>query len=207
MPKLKMYKQDGSAAGEITLSEEVFGAPLNEAAVHQVVVAQLAAARQGTQSALTRSEVRGGGIKPWRQKGSGRARHGSIRSPQWTGGGVVFAPKPRDYDKKVNKKVRRLAMRSALSSKVKEDSLIVLDALELENGKTKEAVALLKALNVSGKALILTEEKDELVMRAAGNLQGVRTTFTGQMNVYDIVDSAVLIATEAAVRRVEEVYA
>lgn len=207
MPKLKMYNTSGAEAGEITLADEIFGATVNEYAIHQVVVAQLAAARQGTQSTLTRREVRGGGIKPWRQKGSGRARHGSIRSPQWTKGGVVFAPKPRSYVMKINKKVKRLAMLSALSAKTAEQSLLVLDGLVFPELKTKEAVKVLKNLKVGGKALIITADKDDAVLRVTNNLQNVKTAHAGAMNVYDIVNCDSLIITEAAARRVEEVYA
>ena len=207
MPNVKMYKTDGTQAGEIALSEEVFGAEINTAAIHQVVVAQLAAQRQGTQSALNRSEVRGGGIKPWRQKGTGRARQGSIRSPQWTKGGVVFAPKPRSYAFKVNKKIRRLAMVGALSSKVAEENLIVLDELKLSAPKTKEVVKILAALGAEGKALIVTAEKDEDVIRAARNIPGVQTAIVGGFSVYDLVDSAKLILTQDAAKKVEEVYA
>lgn len=207
MPKLTMFNQDGSKAGNITLSEDVFGAEVNPSIIHQVVVAQLAASRQGTQSALTRGEVRGGGIKPWRQKGTGRARQGSIRSPQWTKGGVVFAPKPRDYTKKVNKKVRAAAMKSALSMKVAEEEMIVLKDLELAAAKTKEVVKLLENLKVTGKALIVTAEKDDAVYLAARNLQGVNTGVVGGIGVYDIVNCDNLIVTEAAAKKVEEVYA
>ncbi|MGI6665236.1 MAG: 50S ribosomal protein L4 [Christensenellaceae bacterium] len=207
MPKLTMFNQDGSKAGNITLSEDVFGAEVNPSIIHQVVVAQMAASRQGTQSALTRGEVRGGGIKPWRQKGTGRARQGSIRSPQWTKGGVVFAPKPRDYTKKVNKKVRAAAMKSALSMKVAEEEMIVLKDLELAAAKTKEVVKLLENLKVTGKALIVTAEKDDAVYLAARNLQGVNTGVVGGIGVYDIVNCDNLIVTEAAAKKVEEVYA
>ena len=191
MPNLKMYNTSGQEAGEIALSDAVFGAEVNQYAIHQVVVAKLAADRQGTQSALTYGEVRGGGIKPWRQKGTGRARQGSIRAPQWVGGGVVFAPKPRDYSFKVNRKVRRLAMVSALSETV----------------KTKEVIKLLGNLNVSGKALIVTAEKDEEVVRAANNLPGVKTGVVGGISVYDIINCDKLIVTQAAAKKVEEVYA
>lgn len=207
MPNLKMYNTSGQEAGEIALSDAVFGAEVNQYAIHQVVVAKLAADRQGTQSALTYGEVRGGGIKPWRQKGTGRARQGSIRAPQWVGGGVVFAPKPRDYSFKVNRKVRRLAMVSALSEKVKTEELLVLDELKLAAPKTKEVVKLLGNLNVSGKALIVTAEKDEQVVRAANNLPGVKTGVVGGVSVYDIINCDKLIVTQAAAKKVEEVYA
>ena len=207
MPKITMLKTDGSAAGEIVLSDDVFGVEVNETAIHEVVVAHLAAKRQGTQCTLTRSEVRGGGIKPWRQKGTGRARHGSIRSPQWTGGGVVFAPKTRTYYKKVNKKVKKLAMLSALSGKVAAEDMIVLDALVLAQPKTKEMVGVLKNIGATKKALIVTSDKDEAVVRASGNLPGVKAATTGELNVYDIVNADKLVITQDAAKRLEEVYA
>ena len=207
MPKITMLKTDGSAAGEIVLSDDVFGVEVNETAIHEVVVAHLAAKRQGTQCTLTRSEVRGGGIKPWRQKGTGRARHGSIRSPQWTGGGVVFAPKPRTYYKKVNKKVKKLAMLSALSGKVAAEDMIVLDALVLAQPKTKEMVGVLKNIGATKKALIITSDKDEAVVRASGNLPGVKAATTGELNVDDIVNADKLVITQDAAKRLEEVYA
>ena len=207
MPKITMLKTDGSAAGEIVLSDDVFGVEVNETAIHEVVVAHLAAKRQGTQCTLTRSEVRGGGIKPWRQKGTGRARHGSIRSPQWTGGGVVFAPKPRTYYKKVNKTVKKLAMLSALSGKVAAEDMIVLDALVLAQPKTKEMVGVLKNIGATKKALIITSDKDEAVVRASGNLPGVKAATTGELNVYDIVNADKLVITQDAAKRLEEVYA
>ena len=207
MPKITMLKTDGSAAGEIVLSDDVFGVEVNETAIHEVVVAHLAAKRQGTQCTLTRSEVRGGGIKPWRQKGTGRARHGSIRSPQWTGGGVVFAPKPRTYYKKVNKKVKKLAMLSALSGKVAVEDMIVLDALVLAQPKTKEMVGVLKNIGATKKALIITSDKDEAVVRASGNLPGVKAATTGELNVYDIVNADKLVITQDAAKRLEDVYA
>ena len=207
MPKITMLKTDGSAAGEIVLSDDVFGVEVNETAIHEVVVAHLAAKRQGTQCTLTRSEVRGGGIKPWRQKGTGRARHGSIRSPQWTGGGVVFAPKPRTYYKKVNKKVKKLAMLSALSGKVAAEDMIVLDALVLAQPKTKEMVGVLKNIGATKKALIISSDTDEAVVRASGNLPGVKAATTGELNVYDIVNADKLVITQDAAKRLEEVYA
>ena len=206
MPNVMMYKTDGTQAGEIKLVDEVFGAEVNANAIHQVIVAQLAALRHGTQSALGRSEVRGGGIKPWRQKGTGRARQGSIRAPQWTKGGVVFAPKPRSYAMKVNKKIKKLAMVSALSDKVANEELIVLDALKLDAAKTKEMAKVLSNLKATGKALIVTAEKDEEVIRAARNIPGVKTAIVG-FGVYDLVNCDKLIVTEEAARKVEEVYA
>ena len=207
MPNVMMYKTDGTQAGEIKLVDEVFGAEVNANAIHQVIVAQLAALRHGTQSALGRSEVRGGGIKPWRQMGTGRARQGAIRAPPWTKGGVVFAPKPRSYAMKVNKKIKKLAMVSALSDKVANEELIVLDALKLDAAKTKEMAKVLSNLKATGKALIVTAEKDEEVIRAARNIPGVKTAIVGGFGVYDLVNCDKLIVTEEAARKVEEVYA
>lgn len=206
MPKVSVFKTDGSSAGEINLSDEVFGIEVNEAAMHQVVVAQLANRRQGTQSALTRAEVSGGGIKPWRQKGTGRARAGSSRSPVWRKGGMVFAVKPRDYSQKVNKKVRTLAIKSALSMKVNDKDIIVLEDLKLEAPKTKLMAAVLGKFEVK-KALIVTAGKDEGVVRASGNIQGVKTLMADNINVYDLVGHDKLIITKDAVKRVEEVFA
>lgn len=207
MPNVTIYKTDGTQAGQITLNDDIFGAEINESAMHQVVVAQLANKRQGTQSTLTRSEVRGGGIKPWSQKGTGRARQGSIRAPQWTKGGVVFAPKPRTYKTAVNKKIKRLALKSALSMKVAEEDIIVLEDLALSAAKTKEMVKVLNNLKVEGKALIITAGKDETVVRASRNLQGINTISADTINVYDVVNSGKLIMTVDAVKNVEEVYA
>ena len=207
MPNVMMYKTDGTQAGEIKLVDEVFGAEVNANEIHQVIVAQLAALRHGTQSALGRSEVRGGGIKPWRQKGTGRARQGSIRAPQWTKGGVVFAPTPPSSALTVNKKSKKLAMVSALSDKVANEELIVLDALKLDAAKTKEMAKVLSNLKATGKALIVTAEKDEEVIRAARNIPGVKTAIVGGFGVYDLVNCDKLIVTEEAARKVEEVYA
>ncbi|HOF94011.1 MAG TPA: 50S ribosomal protein L4 [Clostridia bacterium] len=205
MPKVALHDITGAQVGEIELSEEVFAVPVNKAVMHEVVRAYLANQRQGTQSALTRAEVRGGGIKPWRQKGTGRARQGSTRSPQWRHGGVVFAPKPRDYRLSVNKKVKRIAMQSALTSKVNENELIVFNALDIPAPKTKEMVKVLNALKVD-RALIVLKEKDEIVERAAGNIPGVKTTLVGTLNVYEILKYSKLILTEDALKMVEEVY-
>ncbi|HPY36738.1 MAG: 50S ribosomal protein L4 [Firmicutes bacterium ADurb.Bin356] len=205
MPKVALHDITGAQVGEIELSEEVFAVPVNKAVMHEVVRAYLANQRQGTQSALTRAEVRGGGIKPWRQKGTGRARQGSTRSPQWRHGGVVFAPKPRDYRLSVNKKVKRIAMQSALTSKVNENELIVFNALDIAAPKTKEMVKVLNALKVD-RALIVLKEKDEIVERAAGNIPGVKTTLVGTLNVYEILKYSKLILTEDALKMVEEVY-
>jgi large subunit ribosomal protein L4 len=206
MPQVAVYNMDGQQVGEIELSESIFGAEVNTHVLHTVVKAQLANQRQGTQSTLTRSEVRGGGIKPWRQKGTGRARQGSIRAPQWRKGGVVFAPKPRSYHQDVNRKVKRLAMKSALSSKVAENQLLVLDSLELAAPKTREMVKLLKNLDVNSKALVVLIGPDAEVERAARNLPGVKTTKVGTLNVLDILNHDKFIITRDAVGKVEEVY-
>lgn len=206
MPNVALYDIKGQNIGDIALSENVFGQPVNTAVMHEVVVAHLANCRQGTQSAKTRSEVSGGGKKPWRQKGTGRARQGSTRSPQWRHGGVVFAPKPRDYTIRVNKKVKRLAMKSALSSKVEGNEIVVFDALNIEAPKTKEMVKVLKAVDVN-KALIVLADKDEAVERASANIEGVKTTLVGTLNVYEILKYEKLILTKASVEKIEEVYA
>ena len=207
MPNVMMYKTDGTQVGEVALAENVFGAQVNEYAIHEMIVAQLANLRQGTQSALTRSEVRGGGINPWRQKGTGRARQGSTRSPQWRHGGVVFAPKPRCYNVKVNKKLKKLAMISALSMKVADENMLVVDQFNMEAPKTKEFVKVLGNLKVEGKTLVVTAGKDEDVLRASNNIPTVKTIQTGEINVYDLVNCDKVIFTEAAVKEVEEVYA
>lgn len=204
MPKVPVYKTDGKKSGEITLKDEVFGAPVNQSVIHEVVVAHLAKLRQGTQSALTRAEVSGGGIKPFKQKGTGRARQGSIRAPQMTKGGIVFAPKPRSYEIKVNKKARKLALVSALSMKVAEGEIIVLDELKLAEAKTKEMAQVLSNLKVDNKALIVMDEKDESVVRAAGNLKKVKTTLTSTLSVYDIVNCDKFIITKNAAKAIEE---
>lgn len=205
MPNVALYDITGKVIGDIELSENVFGQPVNEPVLHQVVVAHLANCRQGTQSAKTRSEVSGGGKKPYRQKGTGRARQGSTRAPQWTHGGVVFAPKPRDYSQKVNAKVRRIALKSALSSKVADSELIVFDALNIEAPKTKEMVKVLKAVEAE-KALIVLADKDETVERAAANIPGVKTTQVGTLNTYEVLKHKKLILTKDSVAKIEEVY-
>lgn len=207
MPKVALYNIAGEQVGDIELKDEIFGVEINVEAMHQVVKMLLANRRQGTQSALTRAEVRGGGIKPWRQKGIGRARHGSIRSPQWTHGGVVFAPKPRSYRYTVPKKIRRLAMKSALTSKVNENNIIVLDDLNFEIPKTKQVVNMLKNLKVDTKALIVLPEKNENVEKSARNIPGVKTSLVNTLNVYDILKYDKFIITKSAVEKVEEVYA
>ena len=205
MPKTTVYDMTGKSVGEMELSDEIFGQEVNANVLHEVVRAYLANQRQGTQSALTRSEVSGGGIKPWRQKGTGRARQGSTRSPQWRHGGVVFAPKPRDYSIRVNRKVKRLAMKSALSGKVQDSELIVLKDLELSEAKTKEMVKVLDAIKAE-KALIVLPESNENVERAARNIEGVKTALVGTLNVYEILKHKSLVLTEASVKKIEEVY-
>lgn len=206
MPRVSVYKTDGTEAGKMNLNNDVFGVPVNEAAMHQVVVAQLANKRQGTQSVLSRSEVKGGGAKPWRQKGTGRARHGSTRTPIWIKGGVTFAMKPRDYSQKVNKKVKKLAIQSALSMKVADKDIIVLEDLALEAPKTKIMAGILKAFDAN-KALVITCDKDESVIRASGNIKGVKTSTADCVNVYDLVNYDKLVITKDAVKKVEEVFA
>lgn len=207
MPKVSLYNISGEQVGDIDLNDSIFGIEVNQHVLYEVVKNQLANKRQGTQSAKTRSEVRGGGKKPWRQKGTDRARQGSIRSPQWKGGGVVFAPKPRDYSYKVPKKVRRLAMKSALSSKVSNGEILVLDSLSLDAPKTKDIVKMLKDNKVANKALIVMADKDENVIRSARNIEGVETTLVSTLNVYDILKHDSFIITQDAVKKVEEVYA
>lgn len=208
MPKVDIYKMDGSSAGTIELNDGVFGIEPNLAAMHQVIKAQLANKRQGTQSALTRAEVSGGGIKPWRQKGTGRARQGSTRSPQWRHGGVVFAPKPRSYRQSVNKKVRRLAMMSALSSKVAEKQMFVMDQLTFEKPRTKDMIKVLDALQLSGsKALVVMPAPDLNVEMSARNIPGVKTALANTLNVLDIMNYDNFIITKDAVENVQEVYA
>ena len=206
MAQVKVLTMDGQDAGTIDLKDEIFGIEPNENAVHTVVVNHLANRRQGTQSAKTRGEVRGGGRKPFRQKGTGRHRQGSSTDPTQVGGGVVFAPKPRSYRYTVPKKIRRLAMLSALSSKVKEGEIIVIDELKFEEPKTKEMVKVLKNVDAGKKALIVTAEKDENVIRSASNIPGVRTELVGTMSVYQIVNHGSFIVTNDAINKIQEVY-
>lgn len=207
MPNYSVFDKTGKKVSDIALSDAIFAITPNASAMHLCVVAYLANQRQGTQSTLTRAEVRGGGKKPWRQKGSGRARQGSIRSPQWTHGGIALGPKPREYGKTVNKKVRRLAMKSALSSKVAAEELIVLDSLEMNEIKTKGVVSVLKALETGKKVLIVLPEKNETVYRSARNINGVKTTLVSTLNVYDILNCDSLVVLKDAVSKIEEVYA
>jgi len=196
----------GQSVGDVTLSDNIFGIEPNIGAIHATVKNHLANKRQGTQSALTRAEVRGGGAKPFRQKGTGRARQGSTRVPHYTHGGVAFAPKPRSYRYSLNKKLRRLALKSALSMKAKEDKIIVVDGLELQEIKTKEFRKFLDAVGVSGKALVVTPELNENIVLSARNLQGVKTTFATLLNTHDIVDAKTFIVDKAALGVIEEVY-
>ena len=207
MPNVKVLNMAGSEVGEITLSDAVFGIEPNESVVHDVVKNHLANCRQGTQSALTRAEVSGGGIKPWRQKGTGRARQGSTRAPQWTHGGIVFAPKPRDYSYTLNKKVKRLAMKSVLSAKAAEGNIIVIDAIKMDAPKTSAFHAFLKAVGADCKALVVTAEADELVVKSARNIPGVMTTFASLINVYDILNAKKFVVDQAALAKIEEVFA
>lgn len=205
--KVNVLDIQAKKVGEIELNEGVFGVEYNEPLIHQVVVAQLANRRQGTKSTLTRTEVRGGGKKPWRQKGTGRARQGSIRSPQWTGGGVVFAPKPRDFSQKINKKMKTAATLSALSAKVSDNDFIVLDKLQISEAKTKYIAKMLKAFEIESKVLVVVANNDESVMRACANIQNVTLINANLLNVYDLAANAKCIFTVDAVNKIQEVYA
>ena len=206
MSKVSVYNIEGNQVGEIELSDAVFGVEVNEHLMHKAIVSQLANKRQGTQSAKTRSEVSGGGRKPWRQKGTGHARQGSTRAPQWTGGGVVFAPKPRDYSIKLNKKEKRAALKSALTTRVAENKFIVLDELKFDEIKTKKFQTVLNNLKVN-KALVVLEEKNDNVILSARNIPGVETALVNTINVYDILKYNTMVVTKAAVTAIEEVYA
>ena len=207
MPKVDVYDINGKKVSDVELNENVFGIEPNETIVHEVLVNYLANQRQGTQSTKTRAEVRGGGRKPWRQKGTGRARQGSIRAPQWIKGGIALGPKPRSYKYTVNKKERRLAIKSVLSSKVLENELVVVDSLPLKDIKTKEMVKALSNLKVEGKALLMLPEKNETVQKSARNIKGVKTTLVETINVYDLLKYNKLVVTEDTVKKLEEVYA
>lgn len=207
MPKVNVYNQLGEVVGDIELNEAIFGIEVNEHVVYEVVKNHLANRRQGTQSAKTRAEVRGGGRKPWRQKGTGRARQGSIRAPQWKGGGVVFAPKPRSYRYSVPKKVRRLAMRSVLTSKVLEGELRVLNALTIDAFSTKKAKEILKNLNLETKTIIVLSEGNEKIVKSFANLPKVETVVVDYMNVYDLLKFDNLVIVKDALSKIEEVYA
>ena len=207
MPKVSVYNIEGKKVSDIDLKEEIFGIEPNEAIIHSVLVNFLANQRQGTQSTKTRAEVRGGGRKPWRQKGTGRARQGSIRAPQWIKGGIALGPKPRSYKYTVNKKERRLAVKSMLSMKVLEQSLVVVDKLAFEEIKTKNMVSALNNLKVTGKTLVMLPEKDEKVQKSARNIEGVKTTLVNTINVYDLLKYNNLVVTLDTVKKLEEVYA
>ena len=207
MPKVSVYNIEGKKVSDIDLKEEIFGIEPNEAIIHSVLVNYLANQRQGTQSTKTRAEVRGGGRKPWRQKGTGRARQGSIRAPQWIKGGIALGPKPRSYKYTVNRKERRLAVKSMLSMKVLEQSLVVVDKLAFEEIKTKNMVSALSNLKVTGKTLVMLPEKDEKVQKSARNIEGVKTTLVNTINVYDLLKYNNLVVTLDTVKKLEEVYA
>ena len=203
----KVFDMAGKQVGEIELSDAVFGVEINEAVVHDVVKNHLANCRQGTQSALTRAEVSGGGIKPWRQKGTGRARQGSIRAPQWYHGGIVFAPKPRDYIYTLNKKVKRLALKSVLTAKAQEENLVVIDAIKMDEIKTKTFKQFLQAVDADCKALVVTAENDAIVVKSAANIPGIVVTFANLINVYDVLNAKKLVVDKAALAKIEEVFA
>ena len=207
MPKMDVYDVEGKKVSTVDLKEEIFGIEPNEAVVHSVLVNFLANQRQGTQNTKTRAEVRGGGRKPWRQKGTGRARQGSIRAPQWIKGGIALGPKPRSYKYQVNKKEKRLAIKSCLSSKVLENELVVVDSLPFKEIKTKEMAKTLTNLKVEGKTLILLPEKNETVQKSARNIEGVKTTLVNTINVYDLLKYKNLVVTLDTVKKLEEVYA
>ena len=207
MLKTNVYNMSGAVVGEIELSEAVFGVTPNQSVVHDVVKNHLANKRQGTQSALTRAEVSGGGRKPWRQKGTGRARQGSTRAPQWTHGGIVFAPKPRDYSYTLNKKAKRLALKSVLSAKVAEENLVVIDSIKMDSVKTKDFAAFLKAVGCDTKTLVVTAAPDANVIKSGRNIPGCEITFANLINVYDVINANKLVVDQAALAKIEEVFA
>ena len=207
MPNIKVVNMSGAQVGEIALSDTVFGADVNETVLHAAVRAYLLNQRQGTQSTLTRSEVSGGGRKPWKQKGTGRARQGSTRSPQWTHGGIALGPKPRSYRTKLNKKVKQIAMFSALSSKVAENEMIVVDAITATEYKTKAMVAMLAAIGAGKKSLVVLEAPDAIVTKSLSNIPGVKVAYANTLNVYDILNCNTIVFAQAAVSKIEEVYA
>ena len=206
MPSVKLYDMKANEVGKLDLNDALFNAEYNESVIHQAVVTRLANERQGTKSTLTRSEVRGGGAKPWRQKGTGRARQGSIRSPQWVKGGVVFAPKSRDFSKKMNYKAKEVALFAALSQKIRNDEVIFIDEIKVEAPKTKEMAAFLKAFKLENSVLMVLDNADEAVLRASANLQKVSTIPVRQINTYDVVKNAKLVISKKAVEYIEEVY-
>ena len=207
MPSIKVVNMTGAEVGEIALSDVIFGADVNEAVLHAAVRTYLLNQRQGTQSTLTRSEVSGGGRKPWRQKGTGRARQGSTRSPQWTHGGIALGPKPRSYTKKLNKKVKQIAMFSALSSKVANNEMVVVDSIVAESYKTKVMASMLTAIGAGKKALVVLDAKNDMVVKSLANIPGVKVAYTNTLNVYDILNCNTIVFAQAAVQQLEEVYA
>lgn len=207
MPNVEVLNMSGAKVGEVTLSDAIFGIEPNEVVVHEAVKNHLANCRQGTQSALTRAEVSGGGRKPWRQKGTGHARQGSTRSPQWTHGGIVFAPKPRDYSYVLNKKMKRLALKSVLSAKVAEGELIVVDSIKMDAIKTADFKKFLAAIKAEGKAMVVIADKDDTVIRSARNIPGVQTTTATILSVYDILNARKLVIDQSALTKIEEVFA
>ena len=206
MPSVKLYDMKANEIGNLELSDALFNAEYNESVIHQAVVARLANERQGTKSTLTRSEVRGGGAKPWRQKGTGRARQGSIRSPQWIKGGVVFAPKSRDFSKKMNAKAKAVALLSALSQKIRDDEVIFVDEIKVSAPKTKEMAAFLKAFNLEKSVLLVMDNSDEAVLRASANISKISTIPAALINTYDVVKNAKIVMSKQAVQQIEEVY-
>ena len=206
MPSVKLYDMKAKEVGTLELADALFNVDYNESVIHQAVVTRLANERQGTKSTLTRSEVRGGGAKPWRQKGTGRARQGSIRSPQWVKGGVVFAPKSRDFSKKMNVKAKTVALFSALSQKIRDNEVIFVDEIKIEQAKTKEMAAFLKAFNLEKTVLLVMDNSDEAVLRASANLSAITTISASQINTYDVVRNAKIVMSKQAVQQIEEVY-
>ena len=206
MPKVKVYNTNAEVVGQATLSDEVFGCEYNEALIHQVVVAYNNNQRQGTKSALTRTEVRGHAKKPWRQKGTGRARQGSTKGPQWVGGGVVFAPKPRDFSQKVNKQAKAVAFKSAISAKLAEQKVVVLDALTINDAKTKEFMNVANSFKMEGKTVVVVADKDEKVLRATNNIPYISVTTADLLNTYDLVACNTVYVTKDAVKKIEEAY-
>ncbi|MBR2499022.1 MAG: 50S ribosomal protein L4 [Clostridia bacterium] len=206
MPSVKLFDMKAKEVGTLDISDALFNVEYNEAVIHQAVVARLANERQGTKSTLTRSEVRGGGAKPWRQKGTGRARQGSIRSPQWVKGGVVFAPKSRDFSKKMNAKAKAVALFSALSQKIRDDEVIFVDQIAVSAPKTKEMAAFLKAFNLEKSVLLVMDNSDEAVLRASANIEKISTIAASQINTYDVVKNAKIVISKQAVQQIEEVY-
>ena len=207
MPTVAIYNMEGKEVGKMELSDAIFGGEVNKADLHQAVVTYLANQRQGTQSTKTRTEVRGGGIKPWRQKGTGRARQGSIRAPQWTGGGVALGPKPRDYRLALNRKVKKLALKSALAAKAQANEIIVVEDLKLDEIKTSKIAAMIKALNVDSKALVVTAENDNVIYKSTRNIKNVTPTYVGVLNTYEVLKHDKFIVSKEAIEKIEEVLA